>query len=56
MPVKNVVYFPGSTIGNFEIATAMELLRVMHHEAGENGALLIGVDLQKRCSYDRRRL
>ncbi|MCH8279009.1 MAG: L-histidine N(alpha)-methyltransferase, partial [Proteobacteria bacterium] len=23
------------------------LLRVIHHEAGENGALLIGVDLQK---------
>lgn len=47
MPVKNVVYFPGSTIGNFEHEMAMELLRVMHHEAGENGALLIGVDLQK---------
>ena len=47
MPIKNVVYFPGSTIGNFEHETAMELLRVMHGEAGEGGALLIGVDLQK---------
>lgn len=47
MPVRNVVYFPGSTIGNFEYDTAMELLRVMHHEAGKGGALLIGVDLQK---------
>ena len=47
MPVKNVVYFPGSTIGNFEHEDAMALLRVMHAEAGENGALLIGVDLQK---------
>lgn len=47
MPVRNVVYFPGSTIGNFEHDMAMELLRVMHHEAGKNGALLIGVDLQK---------
>ena len=47
MPVRNVVYFPGSTIGNFEHDMAMELLRVMHHEAGENGTLLIGVDLQK---------
>jgi len=47
MPVKNVVYFPGSTIGNFEHDAAMELLRVMHGEAGEGGALLIGVDLQK---------
>ena len=47
MPVRNVVYFPGSTIGNFERDMAMELLHVMHAEAGENGALLIGVDLQK---------
>lgn len=47
MPVKNVVYFPGSTIGNFERDEAMDLLRVMYEEAGENGALLIGVDLQK---------
>lgn len=47
MPVKNVVYFPGSTIGNFSPEAAHDLMRVMHHEAGENGALLIGVDLQK---------
>ena len=47
MPIRNVVYFPGSTIGNFEHDEAMELLRVMYDEAGKNGALLIGVDLQK---------
>lgn len=47
MPVRNVVYFPGSTIGNFEYDMAMELLRVMYVEAGKNGSLLIGVDLQK---------
>lgn len=47
MPIRNVVYFPGSTIGNFEREVAMDLLRVMHHEAGKGGALLIGVDLQK---------
>lgn len=47
MPIRNIVYFPGSTIGNFEYDIAMKLLRVMHHEAGEGGALLIGVDLQK---------
>jgi dimethylhistidine N-methyltransferase len=46
-PIRNIVYFPGSTIGNFEHDTALELLRVMYHEAGEGGALLIGVDLQK---------
>ena len=47
MPVRNIVYFPGSTIGNFSKDAARELLAVMHHEAGEDGALLIGVDLQK---------
>ena len=47
MPVKNVVYFPGSTIGNFTNDAALDLLRVMYHEAKEGGALLIGVDLQK---------
>ena len=47
MPVRNVVYFPGSTIGNFTSEAAQELLGVMHGEAGADGALLIGVDLQK---------
>jgi dimethylhistidine N-methyltransferase len=47
MPRRNVVYFPGSTIGNFTHDAAHELLEVMYHEAGADGALLIGVDLQK---------
>ena len=47
MPVRNIVYFPGSTIGNFTHDAAHELLQVMHEEAGAGGALLIGVDLQK---------
>jgi L-histidine N-alpha-methyltransferase len=47
MPVRNVVYFPGSTIGNFTNDAAQELLAVMHGEAGAGGALMIGVDLQK---------
>ena len=46
-PLRNLVYFPGSTIGNFVHDDAIELLRVMHAEAGADGALLIGVDLQK---------
>jgi dimethylhistidine N-methyltransferase len=46
-PLSNVVYFPGSTIGNFEYEDALGLLGVMHTEAGAGGALLIGVDLQK---------
>ena len=57
MPLRNIVYFPGSTIGNFTHDDALELLKVMHHEAGEDGALLIGVDLQKdpsiiECAYN----
>jgi len=47
MPERNVVYFPGSTIGNFEYDDALNLLRTMYEEAGEGGALLIGADLQK---------
>ncbi|MBT8083775.1 MAG: L-histidine N(alpha)-methyltransferase [Woeseia sp.] len=50
MPLRNVVYFPGSTIGNFEPEDAKSLLDVMYQEAGEDGALLIGVDLQKEKS------
>ncbi|MEM1173956.1 MAG: L-histidine N(alpha)-methyltransferase [Pseudomonadota bacterium] len=47
MPLRNIVYFPGSTIGNFAADDALSLLKVMYTEAGEGGALLIGVDLQK---------
>jgi dimethylhistidine N-methyltransferase len=46
-PARNLVYFPGSTIGNFPCPEAVELLRVMHTEAGAGGGLLIGVDLRK---------
>jgi len=46
-PERNVIYFPGSTIGNFSRQEAMDLLRVMRTEASDDGALLIGVDLVK---------
>lgn len=46
-PERNVVYFPGSTIGNFSQSEAVELMRVMRAEAKDGGALLIGVDLDK---------
>lgn len=46
-PDRNLVYFPGSTIGNFEPDKALELLRVMRSEAGDDGLLLIGIDLKK---------
>lgn len=46
-PSRHVVYFPGSTIGNFDHAQAVGLLRTMRAEAGEDGGLLVGVDLLK---------
>jgi dimethylhistidine N-methyltransferase len=44
---RNVVYFPGSTIGNFEPNEALQFLRRIANVAGRGGGLLIGVDLQK---------
>jgi len=44
---RNVVYFPGSTIGNFEPNEALEFLRRIASVSGRGGGLLIGVDLQK---------
>ncbi len=51
-PFTNVVYFPGSTIGNFDAAAADTLLRQVRHLAGPGGGLILGVDLDK----DPRRL
>jgi L-histidine N-alpha-methyltransferase len=44
---RSVVYFPGSTIGNFEPLTAIEFLSRISDMVRPDGALLIGVDLQK---------
>src|SRR5437762_1215990 len=44
---RNIVYFPGSTIGNFEPDEAVEFLRRVANVCRENGGLLIGVDLKK---------
>lgn len=46
-PSRQLVYFPGSTIGNFENGAAQQLLEVMRDVASGGGALLIGVDLRK---------
>jgi len=54
MPLRNIVYFPGSTIGNYSKEKAHNLLQVMHVEAGKDGALLIGVDLQKDIAIIER--
>jgi L-histidine Nalpha-methyltransferase len=44
---RRVVYFPGSTLGNFDIAHARQLLRRMRDIIGRSGAVLIGIDLRK---------
>ncbi len=46
-PDHVAVYFPGSTIGNLEPATALDFLRRVCRLCGRSGGLIIGVDLQK---------
>jgi dimethylhistidine N-methyltransferase len=42
-----VVYFPGSTIGNFDPPEAERLLARFRRTAGSRGAVIVGVDLKK---------
>jgi dimethylhistidine N-methyltransferase len=44
---RRVVYFPGSTIGNFGPSEALGLLRSIARLVGPGGGLLIGFDLDK---------
>jgi dimethylhistidine N-methyltransferase len=44
---RTVVYFPGSTIGNFEPDAAVAFMQRLAELAADGGGLLIGVDLQK---------
>lgn len=44
---RRVVFYPGSSIGNFEPDEAVGFLRKLAALAGRGGGLLIGVDLQK---------
>lgn len=57
---KVVVYFPGSTIGNFDRDEAAAFLARMRAVCGPGGHVLIGVDLQKdvpvlEAAYDDAR-
>jgi dimethylhistidine N-methyltransferase len=45
--MRDVFYFPGSTVGNFSPAAARNLLQQMRKRVGSSGAMLIGVDLEK---------
>ena len=44
---KRIVFFPGSTIGNFDEHAAQKLLRRFARWVGPGGGLLIGLDLVK---------
>lgn len=47
---KNVIYFPGSTIGNLSPTEATALLQRMAELSGRGGGLLIGFDLKKSAA------
>ena len=54
---KKVVFFPGSTIGNFNPHDSIQFLKRMGKLIGNNGGLVIGVDLRKdpkiiKMAYD----
>jgi len=46
-PGRRVVFFPGSTIGNFDPPEALALLQRLRHMVYPGGGLLIGADLKK---------
>ncbi|NQV84030.1 MAG: L-histidine N(alpha)-methyltransferase, partial [Rhodospirillales bacterium] len=45
--VVRIGFFPGSTIGNFSYAEAVDFLHTVATEIGTDNGLLIGVDLKK---------
>ena len=45
--LRKIVYFPGSTIGNFDPDAARQFLQRVANHCRRGGGLLIGVDLQK---------
>jgi dimethylhistidine N-methyltransferase len=51
---RQVVFFPGSTIGNFDPPRADALLRRVARLVGHGGGLLLGVDLRKEVAVLER--
>lgn len=46
-PARKIIYYPGSTIGNFIPSKARKFLELIADLAGPGGGLLIGFDLKK---------
>ena len=44
---RRIVFFPGSTIGNFKLNTVQRFFSVIADIVGKKGGVLIGVDLRK---------
>jgi len=51
---RRVVYFPGSTLGNFDRSEAISLLSRFRAAAGPGGAVLLGIDRVKPASILER--
>jgi dimethylhistidine N-methyltransferase len=47
---RRVGFFPGSTLGNLDVAEARLFLRQVREHVGQNGCALIGVDMKKPLS------
>jgi dimethylhistidine N-methyltransferase len=45
--LPRLVFYPGSSLGNFRPAEAEQFLRQLRAFVGESGGLLVGIDLQK---------
>ncbi len=46
-PRRTVIYFGGSTVGNFTPRQTVPLLEIMASALGQGGVLLVGIDLKK---------
>ncbi len=59
-PRRCVTYFSGSTIGNMNLKDSIDMLRQLGQVSGDEGGILVGVDLHKDsetlvAAYDDRR-
>jgi dimethylhistidine N-methyltransferase len=47
---RTLLFFPGSTLGNFDAHQSVELLDAMRETMGANGLALVGIDLVKEVA------
>ena len=53
-PTHTAIYFPGSTIGNYERPLASKILQAVAQRCGSGGGLVIGIDLLKDATVLQR--